>query len=88
MLPSRKLRSRFATRRQGEPRHGSIQEEDDGRQRETASAERDAVFDSEFGLGVVQAFRDAADEASVVVRFDDDGAKRVPLERAELRPLR
>jgi hypothetical protein len=48
----------------------------------------DAVLDSEFGLGVVQAFRDGKDGTSVAVRFDGGGAKQLPLGRAELRPLR
>jgi hypothetical protein len=48
----------------------------------------DAVRDTQFGMGVVQAFRHGGDGALVVVRFDADGPKRLPLERAELRPLR
>lgn len=48
----------------------------------------DAVLDTQFGVGVVQAFRDDADGESVVVRFDAGGLRRLPLGRAELRPLR
>jgi hypothetical protein len=48
----------------------------------------DAVLDTQYGMGVVQAFRDEGDGDLVVVRFDAGGPKRLPLERAELQPLR